>query len=130
MKKPVATATLVLGLAGMAAAVTPSAMAAPAGGTHSVHLYGWVSCPAPYYTASRVRIQAFNGEAHDANLYVAGRWYSVTFTQVPSGGEGAYVYISCGMSINGRPLGGIHGLSGPIHINGWFGQEPLNLTAR
>jgi hypothetical protein len=100
---------------------------------HSVTLFGTVSCVGvhgkPPLDVDQVRIQAANGEAHDAKLHLAftvyATTYSVKFTRVPKGGELAYVYVTCGFYNGGHLYGAKYGLKGPIHLNGFFGYQPL-----
>jgi hypothetical protein len=82
-----------------------TALAPPADAASTVTVYGPISCatlsspppiPTAYaYRAVRARFQAANGEANDATLTQDGFWFSVTFTQVPAGGESVNVYVSC-----------------------------------
>jgi hypothetical protein len=102
---------------------------------HSVTLFGTVSCVGvhgyPPLDVGRVRIQAANGEAHDAKLHLAftvyATTYSVKFTRVPKGGELAYVYVTCGFYNGGHLYGANYGLKRPIHLDGFFGYELLRI---
>ena len=103
---------------------------------HSVTLFGPVTCKGAsnrVLEVGRVRIQAANGEAHDASLdglpwKLVLTTYSVKFTHVPPGGELAYVYVTCGMYDSvGHLYGTVYGLKGPVHLNGFFGYQYLNI---
>lgn len=75
-----------------------------------VTVYGLVSCaftwpvsdewptplPGPWLLAQRVRFVTATGEGADATIS-NGISYSVTFNNVPSGGETAFAYIDCGV---------------------------------
>lgn len=75
--------------------VAPTTTAgAQVGGT--VHVSGTANCKyggAPAL-ASRVRIQAANGEAAESSVNLFGQ-YSMTFTRVPKAGETANAYVFC-----------------------------------
>lgn len=71
----------------------------------TVTVSGRVTCtrfpiplPGPAFHVDRVRLQAQNGEATDAQLSgpMLFQSYSATFTSVPSGGETVNAYINCG----------------------------------
>jgi hypothetical protein len=101
---------------------------------HSVTLFGLVTCRGAGkepLDVGRVRIQAANGEAHDAKLHLAwtvyATTYSVTFTRVPPGGERAYVYVTCGFYDYGHLNGTVYGLRGPVHLKGFFGYQPFSI---
>jgi hypothetical protein len=98
---------------------------------HSVTLIGTVSCHGAGngpLTVGRIRIQAANGEAHDADVHLAWTYvlttYSVKFTRVPQGGESAYVYVTCGFyDPAGHFYGTVYGLKGPIHLDSIAGYQ-------
>jgi hypothetical protein len=110
---------------------TPKPAPSPKPVYHSVTLFGTVTCRGvggKPLEVGRVRIQAANGEAHDAKLHLLHTTYSVTFTRVPKGGERAYVYVSCGFyDPVSHHYGTTYGLKGPVHLDGFFGYQPFNI---
>jgi hypothetical protein len=91
--------------AGCALATVTTTQSAHAEVDLAVTVSGKVTCtrvppplPGPAYRVDRVRLQAANGEATDAQ--VSGpplfQSYRATFNNVPAGGVGVTAYISCG----------------------------------
>ena len=101
---------------------TPQAANAWTGSSH-VHLWGVASCNTSYpVPTSRVRVQAANGEAHDASANTLTGYYAMDFNNVPSKGESAVAYVYCGLSPQAPTYGNQIMLSRP-GVTDWLQQD-------
>jgi hypothetical protein len=89
-----------------------------------VHLNGFASCNTSYpIPTSRVRVQAANGEAHEAPANTVTGYYVMDFNNVPSAGETAIAYVYCGLNASAPTYGRQFLLSRPA-VGDW---QLLNL---